>query len=1362
LNYLGLNSLDPQIRSGNLIKLPEGDTSCIKDLRDCWANPRLTSLNQDYHSIRNLFSHFKSDFLAKKLHNDHNELDKYLFPKELSPSVISFSNSKGKIIMIRILSTSDYLLSILWLIALEPFNSPCIKEYLAYLTRLMHLFGLQKVLKSALFLFRLENLERSHVMIQYDWILRLINESGSQILKIKGKEALNLEQLTLDNMKFLNLKGLLLSVLKVFGGLDNILFEEANKAFYNEMVKWRLGITLKPKELSLRKNIGLATIAQQMPEVSPGHSQLMLFFLKKICFELEEMSQREMVLKEHIKIKYYNQKINREEEKIRDQARGVLRFLFLGSSKGARVAENLEIKIQSYLGNMIGDVRILNSHHKSPLDYQYRLNIGLVELKSFLGKVVHLKTLVKGLREKWIAQKSLTLTKQMKETLNTHSPNSQDRVNTFLEAFANEKNFSGLERIEVICKMLVNLLIIDSISPKFMSRLITDLDSTFLGDFLLSTQKDQFFKRLCFKLGSKFFFDKETIYKYFFDSDVRLCLQNCEVTLLELKRQKGRTPRIRFDEREMSMTRSRSRDIKATREYGSNMNRQMINSDDLNFNRKSIDQMLKQNQSEIKGVINKIDVENILELGKIFLNRGKVNEGLQFVDILCHKFGCAEEEEKGVRKVTNEKLEQLRLTKDQEKIDHVTQISTRKLEHLYQQKEDLKLYLVGLILTIQDRKSKMLELDELKRSTWKSLVHWVKSSFNQLLSNHQNKSKTYTLMEKFLEGLSKAELQEFWEGVLRTILNQSNEEIRVIMLRSILCLEKPTTLKKMESFLRKEDLMRLVDEEMNFKGKIGIQNYFFLIDFFDNKKDYQVAIKLILNICCNNYYEKTVNSAFKISEEEVKKWMNYVKSNDQILDNEIENELKELYNEKGINLTQRHSLLGKARIMVKKLSAKENKNHLVKRVKTTMNLLDLQKEILSEITDYKTKIEKIKSFKRYFSLNNELIQKCFNMLDLVTFKLNYGQHSTEILVEHVIRSFHLFGSFDFYIKNFSVSENFFYENFFKNLHLGMEHFSKADSVLNCFALNNFLPEFPESINLIQEPLDSSKIQNCLINNKTKLLGQLARSNLIFPYNVFPSLLNSVTNFMLMTSKDLSNLQFLANKKNIFDYDLKLYNEDQLLNTDHSSKKDRQSLKETLQIEHVHMICQIQDANTRNSLLSDLMESRSLDIIKQEGVHSEPLWFIEHIMSNLKDKSQIYNIFKYCYIAWHQMKTQNEEPNRENEMLNHLNEAHQEKQFCRIQAVCMTLIDFMLKTQKKYIQDLAVSLQEDEKIQIRKNLKSFNKLQNKIKEILIRIVNGEEQITLLTYSNEKYIIWAQSLHEGLNKYNLSVQRRGIYS
>ena len=414
-----MSTLKPQTIKGNLVKLSVNSSiSSLKDLRACWSNPKVHSLHSDYHTISNSFSHFKSAFLSKKKQSGQNKLEKNLFPSEISPSFVSMIGENGQLLMIRILKATDFLLSILWLLSLEPLNSPCISEYLAYLLRLMSQFGLETVLKSALFLFSLQDFKHSQVTVQYEWILKIIQETNSNVLNIKGKEALDFESIKLDNLKFLNLKGIILSVLKVFGGLDHSLFQEANQAFYNEMVKAKLGIHLQVKQQNImRKDVPLVTMNRMLPLQPRGKSKLSLFFLGKICFELEELSQRKIVLKERIPLKFYQKKVNREEAKIRHRARGILRFLLLGTSRGADLAENLELKIQSYLTNVMGDFRFLNKPLKGPLDYEFRLNFGLAEMKQFLGTVVNLRKIIGHLKQKWISQKTSNHAKKMIDTL---------------------------------------------------------------------------------------------------------------------------------------------------------------------------------------------------------------------------------------------------------------------------------------------------------------------------------------------------------------------------------------------------------------------------------------------------------------------------------------------------------------------------------------------------------------------------------------------------------------------------------------------------------------------------------------------------------------------------------------------------------------------------------------------------------------------------------------------------------------------------------------------------------------------------------------------------------------------------------
>lgn len=1314
------------------------------------------ALHDNYHSVHQAFSHYKSNFLATTSHAEHNELERQLFPTEIAPSLLSMVKSRGQVALTRVLKASDYLLSILWLIALEPVDSACVKEYLAYLSRLMQVFGLREVLESALFLFGLEDLQHGHVVVQYHWMAHIIRDAGSRILQGKNGEIASTERLKLTNAKFQGLKGILLSVLKVFGGLDQPLFEEANRAFYNEMVKWRLGITLRPRERTLRKAIEPRTLAEQPASESRGQSQLIIVFLKQICFDLEEMGQRRLVLREHAPVKFHDKRANREEAKVRDHARGVMRSLFLGSSRGARMVESLELRIQSYLGSMMRDLHFLDDPGKRPLRYEFRLNVGLGELKSLLGKVVFLRKLVKGLRKKWIGQKSSPLAKHMMETLSTHSPGAQDQVAHFLEAFAREDSLQGLERVEVMCKMLVNLLIIDSLSPKFMSRLVAELEPAYLGQCLLSAEKDAFFRGLCFSLGSKFFYDKDAIYDYFFDADVRACLQSCELTMLEIKRAKSRLPRARVEEPESNAHLSRAVQRRGL-SWGADRRRRAEEESSQGQGDGSVARMIKDNQREINGVIDKVDVDNIIELGKIFLARGHVEEGLRLADLMCHKFDSVHQEELMIRRVTGEKLEQLRLAKDRDKSEQVVAVSTKRLDHLQRQKEELKFFFVCIVLSIQERRADMARQQKLRASKWTSVVHWFKNSFQRLLEFGRAKQRL-TPIEAYLGGLDAAGLQAFWEGFLRLILNQSNEEIRVFMLRAVLCLGSSQSLAKVEGLLRRADLLRLVDEEMNFKGKTGIQNYFFLIDFFDKKKDFQVAIRLILNICANAYFERTHGPICALSPGVSTLWFAYVDCEGPDAAAKVESEHAVMAGLSFVSLAQKHSLLGKARIMVKKLTAQDNKNELVKRIRSHMSLLELQKEVHEEVGDLRSKLAQIEGFAKSFPLDRELIRRCRVVLDVLLFKLDFGKHTRETLLEGVIRPFKLFGSFDHYLRVTAVTESFFHENYFANLRTGLGHYSGADSVLGCFALRNFVQSPRGSRSLIKGPLDSDKIRDAIVKDRLELLARLAHCNLIFPYNVFPAFLSSLTDMMLLSAQELVKRRFRVDNSSLFESQVKMFNEEEVLSRGPVRVK---AVERDLHREKVEMVYEMQRANARNGLLGSLMESRGMELLRERGVHPEPLWFIEHLLSNLADDAQAIDVFDLCFRNWRKMNLERAEPRAEGRVHDGLSEAYEQKQFCRMQAVCLTVIDFLLKTHKKKLEDLAVSLTEEEKGGIRAGLRRFDAVRRSVEEVLRLIVEGDQQISLLTHSSEKYVIWAQALSKGMEEFNLVLKRRQIY-
>lgn len=1351
-NYKGMSSLEVPQNQGNLVRLCKKSARLrIRDLRACWSSPKIRGLHVDYHSPATQFGHHKTSFLAQSLTSSDSESVSRLFPEVLAPSMISISGPAREFSLVRVLGVGDYLLSLLWLLALEPIDSPCLSEFFVYLARLVDLFGLEEVLRSALCFFLLNDLKKSHVSIRYDWISLLINAAGSSLVELKGSEALRLDQLRNDNMKLLNLKGLLLSVMKVFGGMDSALSQEASRAFFNDMTRWKMGLVGGKQKSLTFTDLAKPSVPVNQP-FGPG--QLNICFLKKICFELEELSQRKLVIREKIPVKFYNQRVNREEAKIESEARGIIHFMMRGSRAQSIIA-SLDRRIKEYCGNALDDLPFFGKTSKRALGHEYRLNVGLAEMKDLLGKVVNLRKVLKSLKESWIKQKSLTFTKKMLETLSRDSPAGRSRVLLFVEQFASKENLRGLERIEIICKMLVNLLIVDSLSPKFMSQLVSAFEDWEVRDCLLSPSKDPFFRQLCFQLGNKFFFDKDAIYKFFLDEEVCSCLKSLEVTLLELKRVQKSTLGRRYEERQVERGRPSRRATPSGKQRGQSARPNRVEEQGYEMGSKSLDQMLKTNEGEVRGILDKLDVENLLMIGRVFLMRGRVQDGLRFVELLCHKFESVEREERAIQKVSREKVEQMKAAKLSQ-ANKVVELSALKLEHLKAQKEELKTYLVSVVVHVQARRIKFEKERRLQESTWENLLHWAKTSVKKWIPWSKQEEQSNPT-ELFLDQLDDVELKNFWEGFLRGILGQSNEEIRVCMLRSILSLGESKTLRNMKPFLRRDDLIRLVDEDMCFKGNIGVQNYSFLINFFYHKKEFKIAIKLILNLCDNNYIKAQEQELFKIKPKEHESWFKNVTQENKNTNPELKDDLVALEKQGLIGIKEKLSFLGRARIMVKKLKLEENKKSMVRRVRTSMDCLELQDRVLTEFGDLESKLLEVRSLDSLLKIDVELVDKCLEMYQFVSFKLNYGNHGYQILLNEIIKPFYLFASFDFYLKNTSIQESFFYENYFKNIQLGMQHFSLADSTSNCFKLSNFFPAFSENQSFLKNNPNPEQIKHKVTNNLVNFLSILSHKNLIFPYNIYPPFLETATNLFFISADELVNLRFRVNNKTLFDCDLKLGNEEEVLNTDHSSRRDRANIGRTLHVHRTELIGSLQNANARNLLLEALMDSKNSHNLMQEGVKQQPFWFTDHLLDNLPEKCKVYDLFNVFYDVWFEMEKKSKSYAQENEIISAL----KAKEYSRIQWTLTMIVEYMLDLQNKKLKDLNISLTQEDKNKIRNELEKFKFIQEKVGRILSSIKRGPQQINLLLQGNEDLIIFASKLEEDLRKFNLNVKRRRIY-
>ena len=1331
-----------QLDSDNL------DLKTIKDLTNHFEMQEISNLRKDYFSFNNSFTHIQNKFLSNNKLNRSSNSEQSLFWDSDSLGNLLLIDRKGNINGVRLVKPADYLVSLLWMVALEPDSSDCFDEYIELLVKMVNIWGNQRLLHAAIFLFSLEEFESSGVKVNYEWIEAIVPKMQSQLSTLMKQSEQSLSRnlsnksrksnlLVLDNSHFLKLKTLIISVLKIFGGFQDNSVQVLSKALMEGVIKWKLQAKFQrgPKspfemiDSKVFKNQGIDTGVKDIF----GVGILSTIIVRKIIFELEELSGRDFVIKEHNSSKY-PKKINRESHKIRNKTLGILQFLL--EDKGN--PSDLEIKLNSFIEQNFTEDRVVKDRSKLPLSYKYRLNFGLAELKSLLEKVVGLQNLLSKLKQDWISNKFCKFGRKMMEAISWSQNQSSKVVTAHLEVFPKENHLSGLLRLEILAKLLVNLLILDNISPKYLNKLIALFRDAKLGDCLLSSELDSFWKQICFDLGNKFFFDKLKIYSFFFEEETRDCLNYYDSILIKLKNSKGKNgEKIRFDKKKNPSQKMRR---------GNSL--QVLSKPKEGLSGHLVENLFK----KINRVSEHLETENIMSMGKVFLLRGCPKEAAFLVRLICQKFEQLSKKEKIIVQVRSQN-KQAGAPGSLRKQEILNNITIEQLKGVSDEKKQIKVFLISFILNLQNRR--LSSDDENKNgSIWENLKDWTENIIEKIWKS-STPVKSDSVFDEFLNKLSNKEIESFWRESLEIILNQPNEDLRVFFLKTVLSMGKSDSLRLVEASLREEDLVRLIQDGIRLEGQSGVQNYFFLINFFDKKRNYQTAISLILKIVRCEYLKDSLKKAFQISKKEILELSEFVLRGHPGLENQLKAE-KEIL-EKGyfVTINQKLSLLIRAKLMVNSSGQTLNKRDYSKKIRSQNQLLTFQAKILSELSDLHLKIKKIRCFKDIFKLKETCLDRLELFLEVMIKKLNIGNFSIVFLIESIVKQFNLFSSFDSFLKDGRLNPQYLENNFYENLQTGLNHFAKADSIRSCFNLENFFQlssdqENSAPLNLLEDHSSNTDFKKIIMEKKMKVLFRLAKNNLIFPYNVFPGFLNSITAFIFSDKDEIKTIHFKNQNRELFEVETNIFHEKEIIGAvDLKNENSRELAKQK-----AGLILSVQKSNCRNSLINALVEISSCRNLMKEGINQEPLWFTEHLLLNLPKGKTEMEIFRLFFLSWKETKREsssNQFP---------LRKTFNKRTECRLQLCCLRLVDFSLKMQTKRCDRWLLSTNTSKKNLIKSKIQDFDRLVENMRVMVASLREGETQRTLLSFSNQEYIDWAQQLSQELKKYLLSAKRARI--
>lgn len=1309
----------------------------VLDSRHISERKEISRLRNDFCSERNKFTEIENQFLSNS--SNRMTIEELFFAhKQNSNLLIGISNSGFKFIKLN--SLKDYLITFLWIVATDQKDSKLYMEYSEILILFVKVFGIEYFTENLLFLYSLQNFNQHSFSFCVEWMKLLLTSWGS-VISVKQKQILQkIEddedkfELKFSNIDFLEIKNLIISLLKIFGGFDCMSQSSILNAVLQSIYKWKMSNRLEVSSMAV---VPSSAHVNRRGWIS---GSLNINLIKIFAFDVENIFHRVMIIEEKTSSSGSRIKLlNKDNQKLRSRAKGVLRYL-LGSKRETNEGRN---QLNQYINKHFTDNCISSDFRKELSEYSYRLNIGIDEIKSLLEIIINYLSFLKNLKSQWINNHSTNFAIFLIRQIDRKEETIHHTISSNLEEFAKDNHLQDISRIEIFLKMFVNLLILDNISPKYLSDLITQLKDKTIGECLTNKSFDSFWRFICFEIGHKFFFDRNSIYNYFLEDSVMSALKHFDRTVIELKNLKfGKEKKIRYEMIEEKKKRSRTLDFKdrAQNEEAEDCIK--------------LEKLIKECFNKAGVILDKIKVNQLMALGKIFTWRGKIKEAVYLMNLLGKKFEDLKEKER----ICKETQDRHNFTFSQEQQNNqeneMNYLITEKLNDIEAEIHDIKLFFISLILNVQKKRLKKQE-----PNIFQKMKNWISSNLNKIYKINSDEDKKADF-DIFLENLSENQLEIFWKETLEMILNLNNEDLRIFILQTILSVGKSNSLMLIENSLKESDLMTLINKGLRLQGKSGVQNYFFLIDFFEKKRNPKMAVTLIMKLVQNDYLQdgdlhktKIKSSMFKSISEKL-----LDPANDEYQNWKFEKE--EIVNMYYVTLDQKISLLKRATFISKALPEHLNKRQILSKIKSQMNTFSFQDIISKELQDTLKKINYMISQKWNLKLKKPILEKFKSLIELIITKLSIGSFSGTYLLENLIQKLYLFNSFDYYLKNFKVDEVFLKNNHFENLNLGISHYGKSCTIKQSFLLNSYInfdiadedsDQVIGSISLLEDGFMEKEFKNMLIKDKPDILANLVKGNLIFPYNIYPPFLSLITCFIYSESSLLRQIEIKKNNDEIFDNFKMIENNHILLSTNENSQKP--SIKDHLQ-EKSDLLTEIQFQSANNSLLINLLQENMSERLREKGVCQEPLWFVEHLLQNLGHDENGIMIFKVFYQSFNNyLYSRNKEILRCNSPANTKFEN-------RLKICLLKVVDYCLDCQNVNFEKYMICLNNEEKDKYRQLLMEFEDNIQEIGILLEKVLSCSSQKNLLEFSNHMYLQWAQDLSRQLKEYKLSNKRKKI--
>ena len=160
------------------------------------------------------------------------------------------------------------------------------------------------------------------------------------------------------------------------------------------------------------------------------------------------------------------------------------------------------------------------------------------------------------------------------------------------------------------------------------------------------------------------------------------------------------------------------------------------------------------------------------------------------------------------------------------------------------------------------------------------------------------------------------------------------------------------------------------------------------------------------------------------------------------------------------------------------------------------------------------------------------------------------------------------------------------------------------------------------------PADSQRIE---------AIAALAKCNLIFPYNIYPLVLNALTHFVYLTPtafKDLIRHSTNSNGTQGPDATTSTFG-----NQNRNSRRQDAIIQAQLKTQKLSLISWIESASSMNSFVDLLMRRRTCEKLFKMGISEvESLWFSDHLIKNENTPGEGYIVFDLYFRLWENSHT----------------------------------------------------------------------------------------------------------------------------